>query len=495
MDYRSTRESSISLLASQAIIKGISKDGGLFVPSRFPGLGDSLDELKKLDYKHLAAEIMGAFLEEFDKNTLLEYADKAYSRYDAKEIVPVKKLKDDIYMLELWHGPTLAFKDMALQMLPLLMSGSIKIQQHDKDMLILVATSGDTGKAALEGFCGVEHTGICVFYPHDGVSKAQKLQMITQEGNNVMVSGIYGNFDDAQTGVKNLFADDAFNKSVNDLGYALSSANSINWGRLLPQIVYYFWGYLELVRGGNINMGDKVNVCVPTGNFGNILAAYYAKQMGLPLGRLICASNINNVLTDFFKTGTYCANREFHKTNSPSMDILISSNLERLLYHFSGEDTKMIKTLMKQLKETGEYTVCDSIKKKMDGEFFVGYCDEQATLDVINVVFDEQKYLMDTHTAVAYDVVCQYKQDTGDNTPCIVASTASPYKFCASVVSALDCPVDEDVFKNAEKIREVTGIKVPENLLALKDKPVRFDGICKKEDMAKTVLDWIKNNG
>lgn len=495
MEYRSTRENATALFASQAIIKGISKDGGLFVPSRFPDLRDSLEKFKELDYKQLAAEVMGAYLDEFDKDTLLEYAEKAYSRYDCKEVVPVKKLSSGIHMLELWHGPTMAFKDMALQMLPLLLTGSLKIQRQDKNILILVATSGDTGKAALEGFCDVEHTGICVFYPHDGVSKAQKLQMVTQDGNNVMVSGIYGNFDDAQTGVKTLFADEEFNSKIEEVGYSLSSANSINWGRLLPQIVYYFWGYLDLVRKGSVKIGDKINVCVPTGNFGNILAAYYAKQMGLPVGTLICASNVNNVLTDFFKTGTYCANREFYKTNSPSMDILISSNLERLLYHFSGENDKEIKRLMADLKEKGEYTVSGDIKDKMDKEFFVGYCNEQATLDVINTVFDEQKYLMDTHTAVAYDVVCQYKRETGDDAPCLVASTASPYKFSASVVDALDYPVEDDVFKNAEKIEEVTGVKIPEPLLALKNKDVRFNGICSKEDMAKIVLDWIKNNG
>lgn len=492
MNYRSTRENSVSLLASQAIIKGISKDGGLFVPCRFPDLRDGLESLKDLDYKHLAAEIMSTYLEEFDKAELLEYANKAYSRYDSEEIVPVKKLEDNVYMMELWHGPTLAFKDMALQMLPLLLTGSVKKHKQDKDILILVATSGDTGKAALEGFQDVDGTAICVFYPHDGVSKAQKLQMITQEGKNVNVSGIYGNFDDAQTGVKKLFADPDFNKAVNEAGYELSSANSINWGRLLPQIVYYFWGYLRLAKNGDIKIGDKVNVCVPTGNFGNILAAYYAKQMGLPIGKLICASNINNVLTDFFKTGTYNAKREFHKTNSPSMDILISSNLERLLYHFSGENDEVIKDLMGQLKDKGQYTVSDSIKAKMDEEFYVGYCNEQTTLDVINVAFDEQKYLMDTHTAVAFEVVNQYKRETGDTAPCIVASTASPYKFSLSVVNALDYPVDEDVFKNAETINKISGLEIPANLLALKNKPIRFEGICAKEDMAKTVLDGIK---
>lgn len=495
MEYRSTRQSKERLSASQAIIKGISKDGGLFVPCRFPNLRDSLDKLKDLDYKELAAEIMGEYLDEFDENTLSAYADKAYSKYDHSKIVPISPLRDGVYMMELWHGPTLAFKDMALQMLPLLLSGSLRLQKTDKDILILVATSGDTGKAALEGFKDVDHTAICVFYPHDGVSKAQKLQMITQEGKNVMVSGIKGNFDDAQSGVKRLFADVGFNKQAEELGYSLSSANSINWGRLLPQIVYYFWGYLDLVRQGALNMGDKMNVCVPTGNFGNILAAYYAKQMGLPVGRLICASNVNNVLTDFFHTGTYNINREFFKTNSPSMDILISSNLERLLYHFAGENDETIKSFMADLKEKGEYTVSQDIKAKMDDEFFVGFCSEQATLDVINVVFEEQKYLMDTHTAVAYDVVSQYKAKTGDETPCLVASTASPYKFSSSVLSALDYPVDNDEFVNAAKIQEVTGMQIPDNLLELKDKQVRFEGVCEKQDMAKITLDWIKNNG
>lgn len=319
--------------------------------------------------------------------------------------------------------------------------------------------------------------------------------MVTQKGDNTFVVGIRGNFDDAQSGVKSIFGDAAFKKELAEKGYRFSSANSINIGRLVPQIVYYVYAYARLFADGEIGENEPVNVVVPTGNFGNILAAYYAKQMGLPVGTLICASNVNNVLTDFFKTGTYCANREFYKTNSPSMDILISSNLERLLYHFSDENDKEIKRLMADLKEKGEYTVSGDIKDKMDKEFFVGYCNEQATLDVINTVFDEQKYLMDTHTAVAYDVVCQYKRETGDDAPCLVASTASPYKFSASVVDALDYPVEDDVFKNAEKIEEVTGVKIPKPLLALKNKDVRFNGICSKEDMAKIVLDWIKNNG
>lgn len=495
MEYRSTRNKAVGLSASQAIIKGISNDGGLFVPSRFPNLRDSLQELENLDYKALAAKIMGEFLDEFNQDELIDMANRAYSKYDSSDIVPIAHLEGGIHMMELWHGPTLAFKDMALQMLPLLLTGSLKIQKTDKNILILVATSGDTGKAALEGFKDVDHTAISVFYPYDGVSKAQKLQMVTQEGKNVFVSGIYGNFDDAQSGVKALFADDGFIRQVGEQGFELSSANSINWGRLLPQIVYYFWGYMDLVKNGDVKIGETVNVCVPTGNFGNILAAYYAKQMGLPIGKLICASNINNVLTDFFKTGKYSINREFFKTNSPSMDILISSNLERLLYHFSGEQDKSIRDFMSDLKTKGEYTVPAEIKAKMDEEFFVGHCSEQATLDVINVVFEKQKYLMDTHTAVAFDVASKYKSETGDKTPILVASTASPYKFSSAVVSALDYPINEDEFKNAEKIQEVTGLKIPQSLLDLKNKSVRFEGICEKQDMAKTTLDWIKNNG
>lgn len=492
MDYRSTRDNNVCYTASKAIIQGISKDGGLFVPCRFPNLSANLEELLNLDYKALAARIMGEYLDEFSHEQLVDYANKAYSKFDDEKIVPVKELKDNNFMLELWHGPTLAFKDMALQMLPHLLSGSLKIQEDNNKVLILVATSGDTGKAALEGFADVENVAISVFYPHDGVSDAQKLQMTTQEGNNVFVTGIYGNFDDAQSGVKKLFTSEEFKNDVKECGYALSSANSINWGRLLPQIVYYFWGYLDLVRNNKIKMGELVNVCVPTGNFGNILAGYYAKQMGLPIGKLICASNINNVLTDFFTTGTYDIRREFHKTNAPSMDILISSNLERLLYHFSGENDKTIATLMNELKENGVYTVDESIKAKMDEEFFVGYCDEKATLENIKDAFDEQKYIMDTHTAVAFDVVNQYRAKTGDTAPCLIDSTASPYKFTSSVLEALEVVPSEDTFENADKLFEATGLCIPTKLLELKNKEIRFTNICEKEDMAKTVLDWIK---
>lgn len=492
MDYRSTRDQHVFISASQAIIRGISQDGGLFVPCRFPCLRKSLEELKELNYQELAAKIMACYLPEFTEKQLKEYAHKAYDGFASREVVPVSQLKNSVFMLELWHGPTLAFKDMALQMLPQLLSGSLTIQQSDKKILILVATSGDTGKAALAGFADVPNTAISVFYPHDGVSAAQKLQMTTQAGENVQVTGIYGNFDDAQSAVKRLFTSADFQQKVEDCGYSLSSANSINWGRLLPQTVYYFWGYFSLCRRGQLKMGDKMNVCVPTGNFGNILAAYYAKQMGLPIDRLICASNENHVLTDFFTTGVYDIHRAFHKTNSPSMDILISSNLERLLYHlFDGGDEK-IRELMAALKASGRYSVPDDVRQKMQEEFFVGYCDEENTLSTIRDVYQAESYLMDTHTAVGYHVTRQYQEKTGDKKPVLVASTACPYKFSRSVLTALGGKVSADEFANAAAIEEMTGWKTPQQILDLKALSVRFPDICEKEAMENRILEWIK---
>lgn len=491
MDYTSTRDHRLNISGSKAIIQGISKDGGLFVPCRFPSLREKLESLKDLDYPALAAQIMECFLPEFDPQTLRQYAKDAYAGYDSSEVVPLSGLQDNLFMLELWHGPTLAFKDMALQMLPRLMSGSMQIQGVDKKILILVATSGDTGKAALDGFADVDHTAISVFYPQDGVSRAQKLQMTTQRGGNVQVTGIDGNFDDAQSAVKQLFVSPEFNQEVAQRGYALSSANSINWGRLLPQIVYYFWAYLRLVRRARVKMGDRINICVPTGNFGNILAAYYAKQMGLPVNKLICASNKNQVLTDFFETGTYDVHREFFKTNSPSMDILISSNLERLLYHMLGNDDNALKALMQQLKQEGSYTVPGEVKKRLQDEFFVGCCDETQTLRSIKTVYDDQSYLMDTHTAVGHHVARRYQKQSGDTRPTIVASTASPYKFAGSVVGALGWPVSPDEFENVQKIQERTGWKVPEQILELKELPVRFPGTCPKQELRERILEWI----
>lgn len=490
MDYTSTRDGKVSISASEAIIQGISKDGGLFVPCRFPSLQGKLAEYKNLNYQQLAAAIMAEYLPEF--NTLDSYAKKAYAEYSSEEVVPVSKLNDNIFMLELWHGPTLAFKDMALQMLPLLMAGSVEIQKIDSKILILVATSGDTGKAALAGFADKSGTAISVFYPQDGVSKAQKLQMTTQKGENVQVTGINGNFDDAQSAVKELFVSSEFNKKVQEQGYNLSSANSINWGRLLPQIVYYFWGYLKLVNNKEIEIGDKVNVCVPTGNFGNILAAYYAKQMGLPIDKFICASNKNHILTDFFTTGEYNINREFYKTNSPSMDILISSNLERLLYHLHGNDDAKIIELMSKLKTDGVYKIDQDLLAKMKQEFFVGSCDEAKTLQDINKVFSNQDYLMDTHTAVAFDVAKQYQEKTGDKKPVIVASTASPYKFAGSVVQALGIAENDDEFVNAQNIADKTGMEIPEQILELKELPIRFSDTCEKDQISNVILDWIK---
>ncbi len=495
MNYKSTRDGSATTLASKAIIKGISVDGGLFVPSRFPNVEEKLSELMNLDYKSLAAKVMHLYLNEFTVEQLKDYANTAYSDYDHEGIVPTHSLDNGLHMLELWHGPTLAFKDMALQMLPLLLQGSLKIQDFKEKILILVATSGDTGKAALAGFADVSGTAISVFYPDGGVSKAQLLQMVTQDGDNVDVNGIRGNFDDAQSAVKQLFGDEDFNAKAKELGFALSSANSINWGRLLPQIVYYFYAYFGLCKSKDISLGDKINVCVPTGNFGNILAAYYAKRMGLPIDKFICASNVNNVLTDFFTTGVYSTKRDFVKSNSPSMDILISSNLERLLYHISGEDDKFIQNIMQELKDNKEYKVSDELKAKLQAEFAVGYCDEQTTLETIKKVFDTENYLMDPHTAVAHNVASEYKKKTGDNTPCVIASTASPYKFTDSVLMALGEDVGDEVFANASALNKATGVVIPKKLLELKDKAERFKGVCDKQEMKQVILDWIKNNG
>lgn len=491
MKYTSTRDRSISVSAAQAITQGISDEGGLFVPESLPQFTkEDLAAMVSCSYVERAVTVLSRFLTDFTEEEVRDCAQSAYGtgRFLAPEVAPVCTLKDDVHVLELWHGPTCAFKDMALQILPHLMRVSAQKTSDGKEIVILVATSGDTGKAALEGFRDAAHTRILVFYPQNGVSPMQKLQMTTQEGNNVGVCAIRGNFDDAQSGVKKIFTDPAMRAVLAEQGMMFSSANSINWGRLVPQIVYYFSAYCDLLAKGTIQLGDAVNVAVPTGNFGNILAAYYAREMGLPVARLICASNCNNVLTDFIRTGTYDRQRAFHTTVSPSMDILISSNLERLLYHLSGGDAELVAGLMKQLQTDGRYTVSDALLGKIRELFAAGWCDDEQTMRVIRDTYEAQEYLCDTHTAVALSVCEQYRKETGDNTPLIVASTADPYKFSASVLHALGKDRDgEDEFDKVDRLHAITGAPIPPSLAVLKGREPRFTQVCDRDTMEETV--------
>lgn len=489
MDYISTRNKEVSQSASESIVKGISVDGGLFVPSSFPNITiDELASLEEKSYKERAAYVISKFLTEYTYEELLELTTKAYSKFDSEETAPLVKIDEGSFVMELWHGPTCAFKDMALTLLPHLMTASrLKVGAKDKT-LILVATSGDTGKAALEGFSDVEGTEIIVFYPNDGVSDMQKLQMATQEGKNVHVAAIEGNFDDAQSGVKKIFADKEVNDKLLELGYKLSSANSINWGRLVPQIAYYISAYVDLVSSEEIAMGDKVNFCVPSGNFGNILAAYYAKRMGLPVNKLICASNENNVLTDFMNTGVYDINREFYKTTSPSMDILISSNLERLLFELFDRDDSKINELMNKLKTEGKYSIDKSLIEK--NGFVGGCCNVEDTKETIANVFDEYGYLLDTHTAVAMNVYSNYVVATEDYTPTVVVSTASPYKFPCDVLEAITGKYEEDAFEAGKKLVLESALQMPESIAKLKEKKVLHKDVIKVEDMANTVIKY-----
>ncbi len=486
MFYKSTRNSEVKVTSAQAIAQGISKDGGLFVPESIPGI--SLDELRELgskNYRERAAFVFGKFLTDFSEAEIAYCVDNAYNTkaFDTDNICELAHLFDGTYMLELWHGPTCAFKDMALQILPYLLTTSTKKLNSDKKVVILVATSGDTGKAALEGFKDVPNTSIMVFYPDDGVSAMQKKQMTTQEGNNVGVCAIKGNFDDAQNGVKKIFTDPEIAADLEKNGMMFSSANSINWGRLAPQIIYYVSSYAQLVADGEIDLGDPINIVVPTGNFGNILAGYYAKHMGVPVNKLICASNSNNVLTDFLKTGVYDRNRDFYATISPSMDILISSNLERLLYMLSGENDAVIREWFGKLASEGKYEVSDDVKAKLFEEFSAGCCSDDETKATIKRIYDKYSYTCDTHTAVAVKVYEDYKAATGDETKTIIASTASPYKFSGSVLSAIGQDTDAEEFELVGKLAEVSGLKVPSSLAALKDKAVRFDKVIAKDDM------------
>jgi len=491
--YFSTRGQGGQLTAAQAIAQGIASDGGLFVPEAIPCVDDSfLVSLRSLSYQERASAILRLFLTDYTDDELNNCVAGAYgdNKFNSSAVAPVVKVSEDVFALELWHGPTSAFKDMALQLLPRLLSCALKKIGEQSQIVILVATSGDTGKAALEGFKNVEQTQVVVFYPDEGVSQIQRLQMVTQEGQNLKVFAVKGNFDDAQTGVKRIFNDNDFNTELADKGFKLSSANSINWGRLVPQIVYYFSAYADLVQEQQIAQGDKVNFVVPTGNFGNILAGYYAKQMGLPINKLICASNTNNVLTDFLTTGVYSRNRQFYKTYSPSMDILISSNLERLLYHITNKDSQQVGKWMVELNETGEYNIGETYLSAIKEVFPSGWVDDAETAATIGRVHKEHGYALDPHTAVAWQVAEAYRRQSGDTTPNIIVSTASPFKFNETVLAALtgdDCLKDKTEFAALSQLAEIIDRPIPSALAELEHKPVRHTAVCSKQDMPKIV--------
>ncbi len=495
MRYVSTRNKNEHVSSAQAIERGLSGDGGLFVPEILPRLPKgAIGELCGMNYRQRAVYVMKLFLEDYTVAELTDFTNRAYGPegFDTPRVAPVKKLDDTTHFLELWHGPTCAFKDMALQMLPYLLTAATAKNGETRKVCILVATSGDTGKAALEGFADVEGTRIMVFYPRDGVSDIQKLQMTSQEGSNVSVCAVNGNFDDAQTTVKEIFSDPELREELTDAGWMLSSANSINWGRLLPQIVYYISAYCDLLNSGDIHDGEKINFCVPTGNFGDILAGYYAMKMGLPVKRLICASNKNDVLTRFIKTGIYDRNRDFYTTISPSMDILVSSNLERLLFDLSGGDDNETAGYMEKLRDSGSYEISGKIKSALDAVFSAGSCDDNETKAVIARAFKEHKYLMDTHTAVAYGVLEKYRRETGDETRSVVVSTASPYKFCAAVLEALG---ETPAYTGPEligQLESVSAVPAPAPLKALTGKTARFTKSLDKTELAAEVREFLK---
>ncbi|MBO5199296.1 MAG: threonine synthase [Lachnospiraceae bacterium] len=485
--YRSTRNNQIKVKASEAILKGLADDGGLFVPDTIPTLDKSLRELAQMNYQETAYEVMKLFLTDFTEEELKNCINKAYdSKFDTKAIAPLK-YADGAYFLELFHGATIAFKDMALSILPHLLTTSAKKNQVTDEIVILTATSGDTGKAALAGFADVEGTKIIVFYPKDGVSPIQEKQMVTQKGANTWVVGIRGNFDDAQTGVKKMFNNKELAEVMKRAGYQFSSANSINIGRLVPQIVYYVYAYTRLLGEGKIADGQKINAVVPTGNFGNILAAYYAKLMGVPFNKLICASNDNKVLYDFFQTGSYDRNREFILTSSPSMDILISSNLERLIYRIAGNDSEKTADLMKALSAKGSYTITEEMKQAL-AEFKGGYATEDKTAAVIKKIYEQDGYIIDTHTAVAASVYEEYKKNSKDDTVTVIASTASPYKFTRSVMNAIDEKyASMSDFELVDELERLSGVKVPQAIEDIRTAPVLHDRVCDKSEMQKTV--------
>ena len=484
--YKSTR-SSQTATASQAILKGLADDGGLFVPMTIPALDKSVEELSKMTYQEVAYEVMSKFFTDFTEEELKNCIAKAYdSKFDTKEIAPIVK-KDNAYYLELFHGATIAFKDMALSILPHLLTTSAKKNHVKNEIVILTATSGDTGKAALAGFADVENTRIVVFYPKGGVSPIQEKQMVTQKGDNTFVVGIKGNFDQAQSGVKAIFGDKELAKEMDEKGFQFSSANSINIGRLIPQVVYYVYAYAQLVAKNEIKNGDKINVVVPTGNFGNILAAFYAKNMGLPIAKLICASNDNKVLFDFFRTGTYDKNREFILTNSPSMDILISSNLERLIYRTAGNDEEKNSELMRELTEDGKYTITDEMKENLK-DFYGNYATEKETAAFIKELYEKTGYIIDTHTAVAADVYKKYREETADNTPSVIASTASPFKFTRSVMNAIDEKYDSmGDFELVDELSKIGKVKVPAAIEEIRNAETRHNTVCEVGKMKDTI--------
>jgi len=497
MSFFSTRGGACAT-ASQAILRGLANDGGLFVPSMFPQITqERLSALSGTSYQNHAERILRSFLEDYSIAEIEEAVQAAYdpSAWDDHTIAPVKTLEPGLHVLELFHGPTLAFKDIALKLLPHLVRLAAEKNDEKREVSILVATSGDTGKAALEGFKDVEGTSCTVFYPQDGVSDVQKLQMVTTGGSNTHVIGVDGNFDDAQTGVKKLFKDEQFAEKMNELGKLPSSANSINFGRLAPQIVYYFTTYTRLVKRGELRMGQHVNFVVPTGNFGDILAGYYAKRMGLPIYRLICASNKNSVLADFFESGTYDADREFFKTTSPSMDILISSNLERLLYEYADRDPAQVKEWMQQLSEDKMFSIGVKRSKELKKIFWADYADDEMTAAEIRRVLDRNEYLMDPHTAVASHVLQQYRLQTGDQTAAVIVSTASPYKFAPDVAAALlgeDAVEDLDFFACAKRLEKLTGVAIPKQIYELRDLPVRHTATCAPDGMEAAVMEAMK---
>ena len=491
MHYTSTRQKLDNVTATKAILQGISTEGGLFVPTSMPKMDFSLDELSKWSYQEVAYRVMRLFFDDIKDEDLKDCINHAYdSKFETTEIAPLVHTKTGNF-LELFHGPTIAFKDMALSILPYLMLTSKRYNGEEKDIVILTATSGDTGKAALEGFANVKGTKIIVFFPQDGVSQVQKQQMLTTKGDNTFVVGVKGNFDDCQSTVKEIFGDKEFAKKIADKNYQFSSANSINIGRLIPQVAYYFAAYGKMVRDGKLKAGQVMNVVVPTGNFGNILASYYAKQMGLPVGKMICASNKNKVLFDFFESGTYNRNREFFLTESPSMDILISSNLERLLYHISGNDVEMVNQLMRGLKQEGQYTITDAMRENIK-DFYGGYADDEKTKAYIKKVFDEEGYLMDTHTAVAYAVYDEYLKATHDETPTVIVSTASPYKFTHSVMTAIDAKYDGiSDFELLGKMQELTKGSMPKAMQGIESRPILHKTVCEVKEMKQVVDDFL----
>ncbi|MDO4521598.1 MAG: threonine synthase [Eubacteriales bacterium] len=489
--YKSTRNPDETVKASQAILKGLAEDGGLFVPQQIPQLDVDMDRLAGMSYQETAYEVMKLFLTDFTEEELKQCIANAYDeKFDTQEIAPLHEA-DGVYYLELFHGATIAFKDMALSILPHLLTTSAKKNQVKNEIVILTATSGDTGKAALAGFADVPGTKIIVFYPKDGVSPIQEKQMVTQKGANTFVVGIHGNFDDAQTGVKKIFGDRELAVEMDAAGFQFSSANSINIGRLVPQIVYYVYAYAKLYAAGTLKKGEELNVVVPTGNFGNILAAYYAKNMGVPIGRLICASNDNKVLYDFFSTGEYDRNREFILTTSPSMDILISSNLERLIYRIAGDDAQKNVELMQSLAKEGRYEITDEMKKLL-ADFAGGFATEEEVSDEIRRVYEKTGYVLDTHTAVASHVYRAYRKESGDDRKTVIASTASPYKFTRSVMNAIDPKYDAmDDFELVDELSVISKTKVPNAIEEIRTAPVLHDTVVEVEEMKGIVKKFL----